>query len=147
MMKTCTLLMLLFLADYIQAQRPASTPQQAITYFFDGLSELSDANMRVYLTKDFLLLEDGEVWNSDSLTVNMARMKGRDFKRINSFRFIRTEVEGNQATVAYYNHADITVNGKLFPVDWLESAQLVKDESGWKIKLMHSTRIKQKKAQ
>lgn len=146
-MKTCTLLILLFVVNNVHAQKPASTPQQAITYFFEGLSELSDGNMRAYLSQDFLLLEDGEVWNADSLTVNMARMKGRDFKRINSFRFILTEVEGNQATVAYYNHADITVNGKLFPVDWLESAQLAKEESGWKIKLMHSTRIKQKKAQ
>lgn len=129
----------------VSAQTPATTPEQAITYFFDGFSELSDAKMRAYISADFLLLEDGVVWNADSLSVAIARRKGLDFKRTNSFRYIRTEVQGTSAVVAYYNHADVTINGKQFAVDWLESAQLVKEGEGWKIRLMHSTPIKPKK--
>ena len=129
----------------IQAQIPAATPQQAVVYFFDALAELSDAKMRAYVSADFLLLEDGAVWNTDSLSVRMARRNSSNFKRINSFRFIRTDVQGANAVAAYHNHADITIDGKLIPVDWLESVHLVKEGEGWKIRMMHSTPVKPKK--
>ena len=113
-------------------------------YFFDALSALDDARMRNYLTSDFLLLENGEVWNADSLARNFSRMKGKEFTRKNSFRYIRTEQAGNAAMVAYHNRADIMFNGKPIIIEWLESAQLERRNKAWKIKLLHSTPIKPK---
>ena len=119
----------------------ATTPQQAITFFFDGLSELNDNKIRQHVTTDFLLLENGHVWNTDSLINAMGRRKGMDFKRINTFRYIRTEEKARTAILAYHNRADITLNGNPIVVEWLESAQLVKEGNSWKIKLLHSTRL------
>jgi hypothetical protein len=145
MKKIFSILMALFIVGIAQAQQAvATTPQQAITYFFDGLSELNDTKMRTYLTSDFLLLEDGEVWNADSLSKNFVRFKGTDFRRKNTFKFIRNEVQGKTATVVYHNRAEVMVNGKPFVVEWMESALLVKEKNNWKIKMLHSTVIKSK---
>lgn len=121
--------------------RLAATPQEAITFFFDGLSEVDEGKMRQYLTADFLLLEDGVVWNADSLANAISSLKGADFKRTNTFRYIREDVKKQSAILAYYNRADIVFNGKPFIIEWLESAELVKQGKGWKIRLMHSTKI------
>lgn len=124
--------------------RLAATPQEAITLFFEGLSEANEGKMRQYLTADFLLLEDGVVWNADSLAHAISTLKGADFKRTNTFRYIREDVKGRSAILAYHNRADILFNGKPFIIEWLESAELVKHGKGWKIRLMHSTKIEPK---
>lgn len=61
------------------------------------------------------------------------------FNRINHLNFIQTDVKSNVAWVAYYNTADISVNGRKRSVNWLESAVLVKDGKAWKVQLLHST--------
>jgi hypothetical protein len=137
----------LVLTGTLQAQKPGATaakPQDAITYFFDALSALDDSSMTHYITADFLLLEDGAVWNADSLAANMAPFKGSNFTRNNSFRYIRTEQKGRDAVLVYHNRADITFNGRPVVVEWLESAHLVRQGKGWRIKMMHSTKRKTK---
>ena len=138
-------LALLFLASFpAEAQkkdRPAATPQEAITFFFDGLSEADESRMRQHLTADFLLLEDGVVWNADSLANAISTLKGADFKRTNTFRYIREDVKKRSAILAYHNRADILYNGRSITIEWLESAELVRQGKGWKIRLMHSTKI------
>lgn len=132
-------------SSFSQQSATATTPQQAIILFFEGFAELNDSKMRQYLTADFLLLEEGLIWNTDSLTTIINRRKGTDFKRINSFRFIRTEEKDGIAVVAYHNRADVIFKGQPRLVQWLESAHLVKDGSGWKIKLLHSTGVEPEK--
>ena len=52
MKKIFSILMALFIVGIAQAQQAvATTPQQAITYFFDGLSELNDTKMRIRSTE------------------------------------------------------------------------------------------------
>ena len=41
-----------------------------INSFDDLFSNLSTKNIDKYFTKDFILLENGEVWNNDTLTVH-----------------------------------------------------------------------------
>lgn len=135
----------LALPAFAQKHPAATKPQDAITYFFDALSELDEAKLRAYVTNDFLLLEVGEVWNTDSLANSISRRKGRNFTRKNYFRYIRTEQMRNDATVAYFNRADITLDGRPIVVEWLESAHLVRVGKGWKIKMMHSTRLEEGK--
>jgi ketosteroid isomerase-like protein len=71
-------------------------------------------------------------------------MKGVDFKRVNSFDFLQTEVRGNTAWTSYFNQADMQINGTPRQVRWLESAVLVKEAGGWKVKVLHSTVIRPK---
>jgi ketosteroid isomerase-like protein len=54
------------------------------------------------------------------------------------------DVDGNAAWGSYYNEATIRVaDGTVRNVQWLESAVLIKQGNDWKIKLLHSTRIRQ----
>lgn len=103
------------------------------------LSAVSD-----YYTDDFLLLEQGEVWNMAKIHRTLQMMKNDTAKRINSFDFIKVEVTGNSAWVAYHNTAKIIRNGKEIYVYWLESATAVKTKDGWRLNMLHSTRKQQK---
>ena len=117
---------------------------QTITKFFDAIAALDTKMMKEYTTKDFLLLEDGGVWNMDTLTNKLSPLKTISFSRTNHLDFIQTEVKGTTAWVAYNNTADMTVNGQKRNVRWLESAVLVKEGKEWKVQLLHSTTLKPK---
>ncbi len=123
----------------------AAPVQQAITGVFDGFSAMSLEKIMRHCTPDLILLEDGVVWNADSIAAAINRMKGVDFKRVNSFDFLQTEVRGNTAWTSYFNQADMQINGTPRQVRWLESAVLVKEAGGWKVKVLHSTVIRPKK--
>jgi hypothetical protein len=126
---------------YAQTMNDTDTSevQQVIVKLFDGIAEIDSSKIAKQITRDFLLLENGLIWNSDSLIRVLKPMKSQQFKRSNEFRFIRHEVKDKMAWTAYYNTAYITFNGQKREVNWLESAVLVKDSTGWKVKLLHST--------
>ena len=127
----------------LHAQPEKDSIQIMIVRFFDGISELNEEKLRSTSTSDFLLLEDGEIWNMDTLVANVMWAKSvKKFERINKFEFIRTDQDGNTAWVSYFNSADIKVNDKQRIVKWLESAVLVKEKGRWKIKMLHSTVMK-----
>lgn len=60
-----------------------------------------------YCTEDFLLLETGEVWDMERMRAYFKEAGEREtkVKRLNSFDFIRIEIEGKMALVAYHNKA------------------------------------------
>jgi hypothetical protein len=62
--------------------------------------------------------------------------------RNNRFEFIQTKVEGNRAWVGYWNYATITRDGEVIrEIKWLESATAVKTDTGWRLDMLHSTRV------
>ncbi|HUC80775.1 MAG TPA: nuclear transport factor 2 family protein [Flavisolibacter sp.] len=132
----------------LKAQTQSSNEQaevnQTVNKFFDGIAALDVKMMQQYATKDFLLLENGAVWNMDTLAAKLSPLKTMNFTRINRLEFIRTDIKGDIAWVAYQNTADISVNGRKANPQWLESAVLVKEENKWKIQLLHSTLVKPK---
>jgi Domain of unknown function (DUF4440) len=124
------------------AQNEKDSIETSIIRFFDGLSEFNNDKLRNYSAHDFLLLEDGEVWNLDTLINKLAEHKHLKIERINKFQFIRTEQSGNVAWVSYYNTAELKFNDKQQTVKWLESAVLTKHRGRWIIKQLHSTPLK-----
>jgi len=117
---------------------------ETVIKFFDALTELDNAKLKLQITKDFLLLEDGLVWNTDSLTMYFEPMKKMNITRLNKFNFIKTVITNNTAWTAYYNTADMKMGQRQLVKDWLESAVLTKEGGSWKVKLLHSTVIKPK---
>ncbi|HRN73181.1 MAG TPA: nuclear transport factor 2 family protein [Ginsengibacter sp.] len=120
---------------------------QTLNRFFDGFSALDTSIIRQSITKDFVLLEDGVVWNMDSIQANFVLVKNQIkdaiMKRVNHFDIIQTEITGNSAYVAYNNTANISLNDMpVAKLNWLESAFLVKEGNDWKIVLLHSTTLK-----
>ena len=118
-----------------------SKVKDALTNFFDGIATLDARLMKQQVTKDFLLLENGAVWNIDTLVGKLSPLKTLNFSRKNYIDIIRTDIKGNMAWVAYNNAADMSMGGQAMHVQWLESAVLVKDKKNWKIQLLHSTRL------
>jgi hypothetical protein len=123
------------------AHSQKATIENSVIRFFDGLSTLSTDSLKAYTTPDFLLLEDGALWNMDTLVSRIAPFKGQAFKRVNRFDFVRTEWKGDRAWTSYWNTADMLINNNPFTVSWLESAVLVKQQGRWRIQMLHSTRL------
>jgi len=115
---------------------------------FDEIwSELNAENIDKFYTKDFLLLENGMVWNNDTIVnyITRAKLEKKIPTRINSFEFIEIKVSGKTAWIAYHNYATFSIdNNVLGNVHWLESATAILTEKGWKLNMLHSTRVNKK---
>ncbi len=113
---------------------------------FDEIwSKLNSKNIDKYYTKDFLLLENGEVWNNDTIAnyLDKALLDKPNPTRINTIEIIDTKVTNKTAWVAYHNYATFSIDNKIvFKAHWLESATAILTDKGWKLDMLHSTRIK-----
>ena len=112
--------------------------------FDDIWSALDAKNIDNYYTQDFLLLEHGEVWNNDTIAnyLNKAILRQPKPKRVNTIEIIECKVVNNRAWIAYHNYATFTVDGTIVrKAHWLESVVAVLTEEGWKLEMMHSTRV------
>lgn len=117
--------------------------KELIIKSFDEIwSKLNARNIDKYYTKDFLLLEDGVVWNNDSITnyLDNAISKKPIPIRVNSIEIIEIKVSEEMAWIAYRNHAVFSIENKIYgEAHWLESATAILTENGWKLEMLHST--------
>ncbi|MDT0689147.1 DUF4440 domain-containing protein [Salegentibacter sp. F188] len=113
--------------------------------FDDIFSNLDPEKLSDYYTEDFLLLENGEVWNNEIIISYMEKAQGqRQPQRINSFNFIEIKIQDKMAWVAYHNNARFMMGEKLAgEMNWLESATAILTEDGWKLQMLHSTLIEE----
>ena len=113
---------------------------------FDEIwSPLNSKNIDKYYTADFLLLENGEVWNNDSIAkyLDNAILKKPNPKRVNSIEIIEIKIANSMAWVAYQNYATFSIDNKIIrKAQWLESATAILTANGWRLEMLHSTRIK-----
>ncbi len=119
--------------------------EQLIQNSFDEIfSNYDAAKLTDFYTEDFLLLEHGELWDMAFIRDYLAKAKTNPNPptRTNRFEFIKTLVEGDRAWVAYHNYATISRDGQILrELYWLESATAIRTESGWKLDMLHSTRV------
>ena len=100
-----------------------------------------------YQTKDFVLLEHGEVWTNDTIAnwCKFAKLRDDGSQRINNFDFFKAKKEGNRVWMAYHNYATFKKDTIVGKYEWLESIVAVKQDSVWKLEMMHSTRVPNRK--
>ena len=112
---------------------------------FDELWAGADSTqISTYHTDDFLLLEQGEVWDNDRIKDYMRQQLARPDRpvRTNRMEYIAIEKYGPSLQIAYHNFAEFTRAETLVGrAQWLESALAVRTEAGWKLRMMHSTRV------
>ncbi len=110
---------------------------------FDDIWSARDSTRLLdYHTQDFVILENGEVWDNARIKKFMRDQMSRQNRpdRINKMDYISVDKYGESIQLAYHNHADFIRNDSLlFEGNWLESALAVKTEKGWRLKMMHST--------
>lgn len=128
---------------------PEQAIQQLVIDAFDEVWSALDTNSLARLhTDDFLLLENGEVWTNDSI-INYQRsamvgMIEQGYQRTNRMTFLTTESSGDLAWTTYHNYGTWTVGQDTTgQAHWLESAVAVKTAEGWKLKMLHSTRVEE----
>jgi len=116
--------------------------------FEDIWSDFKSETIEKHHTEDFLLLENGEAWNNDSIMSFHQRMlkNKTDVKRNNQLDFFRVEKkDSNIIWVAYQNHTNWTRNEKVVSrAHRLESAIAIRTKDGWKINFLHSTWVNSK---
>ncbi len=122
--------------------------QNLIQNSFDELfSKYDSKQLPDFYTEDFLLFEQGEIWDMAFIQNYLTRAQSNPnpSTRTNRFEFIETKVEGNRAWVGYWNFATITRDGEVIrDIKWLESATAVKTDKGWRLDMLHSTRVEKK---
>jgi len=111
-------------------------------------SDLDTTRIPAYHTDDFILLEQGLVWNNDSiaryLRDEQKRMEEGQYQRLNRFEYVKTVQRENTIWVAYKNYGTwVKGSDTLGTAQWLESAIAIRENNGWKIQQLHSTRMGQ----
>lgn len=110
---------------------------------FDDLwGGVDSTKINQYHTDDFVILEQGEVWDNNRIKQFMRGQLAQPDRpqRTNRMEYISLEKYGNAIYIAYDNFAEFTRADTLVgQAAWLESALAVKTPDGWRLKTMHST--------
>lgn len=110
---------------------------------FDDLwAGVDSSKISDYHTDDFIILEQGEIWDNDRIKVYMRNQLAKPgrAKRSNRMEYISIDKYGESIQIAYYNYAEFTRADTLVgEARWLESALAVPTKEGWRLKMMHST--------
>lgn len=149
-----TLLLILLLCA---CQSPSSEPVSVLTQeeeaiakeliqgSFDKIWGGVDSNeIANYHTDDFIILEHGEVWDNDRIKEYIRGQVQRENRplRINRMEYISIDKYGESIQMAYHNYAEfVRADTLVSERQWLESALAVKTDAGWRLKMMHSTRV------
>ena len=146
MKKIYFFLLILLTPSLCFGQKDEDLVKQLIQDVFDGIwSDLDSTKLAMYHTEDFVILENGEIWTNDSIANYQNKQLKREnrAKRNNRFEFVKVEKTKNIIWLAYQNYATWTSEGEIVgKAHWLESAVAVKIKGKWKLKMMHSTYVK-----
>jgi Domain of unknown function (DUF4440) len=115
--------------------------KDVLTSYFTGIEQKDFAKMKAVTTNDFILYEDGLVWNNDSVFMNIKKHLPFTVKyKMDKFKIYVDNMSGD---MTYINHADFVFrNGDKLSVDWIESATFRKIDGIWKMNFLHLTQIR-----
>lgn len=106
--------------------------------YFDGIKTNDLNKMNLNTTSDFLVFENGKVWNNDSLWTNLQKYKETriDFRLYN----FNMTVDNESGHISYFNQGDIYKQDSLTQtIEWIENATFKKLDGHWKIDFLQST--------
>jgi len=115
--------------------------QQMIRDYFDGVADKDFVKQRSMTTEDFVIYEDGKVWNNDSVFRNIQYYEPFTVK--SSFTDIRVFVDDHSAYATYLSHPNFVLSDSVkFHLDFIETMIFRKTAGGWKIGTLHITELK-----
>jgi ketosteroid isomerase-like protein len=109
--------------------------------FFNALERANDAEFASTVTPDFYSFEGGARFSEQQLLqfIQAQRSAGRFYKW--SVQDADVHVSGDVAWISYLNEGSISDSSGAKDQEWLESAFLKKEGTGWRIAFLHSTRV------
>jgi lysophospholipase L1-like esterase len=112
--------------------------QRVLTDYFEAIGTHDTAKLKALTTQDFILYEDGLVWNNDSAFKNIRRHLPFSVKY--TLGDMRMFVDEHSGDCVYTNRADFVFHDSdNVRIDFLETASFRKTEAGWKINVLHVT--------
>jgi len=114
--------------------------KRTLTDYFDGISNKDFLKMKQATTSDFILFEDGRVWNNDSAFSNIR--KHVPFTVKYTLTDLKIQIDQNSGYAIYDNHADFVFDGQEETIDWIESAIFIRTKEGWRMNFLHLTERK-----
>ena len=136
----CVLHAILVLGLFAGCKQNTSTddPEKLKTVlfnYFDGIKNKDFKKMLESTTGDFVLYEDGRVWNNDSVFMNIKA--NLPFTVKYKFDNFRITVDNMSGDMIYFNHADFVFNNmEKKSIDWIESATFRKTDGAWKMNFL-----------
>jgi hypothetical protein len=110
---------------------------------FDDLwGGVDSTKIEKYHTEDFIILENGEVWDNERIKQFMREQLANPdrARRVNLMDYVSIEKYGPSIQIAYHNRAEFYQQDSLVGTgSWLESATAIKTTDGWRLRMMHST--------
>jgi hypothetical protein len=103
--------------------------------------KLDKQKYRRTLTDDYLLLENGEIFDADGDIAFMPKPED-EYKRTDVFTFRSVKIHGEFAYAVYFLKSDINDKPKgKRDFTFLESTILRRHGGSWRVALLHSTRL------
>jgi ketosteroid isomerase-like protein len=93
--------------------------------------------------QDYILIENGEIWNLEKELGYMKSKMSEKTVRQDHFDFKTVKIIGDVAYLVYELRSEITRDGAVKNIQWTESAIVSKYSGAWRIKLIHSTKIRE----
>ena len=121
-----------------------NTAFNVVQELFAAMSALDYQKMRDVVTKDFQLLENGEPWDIERL-IEAIKPDTETYVRRNYFKPIKEVKKDGLVWVSYWNKATFKSVKNENTAVWLESAVMVEEDGQWKMQMMHSTYLEEKK--
>ena len=97
------------------------------------------------LTKDYLLLEHGQIWDAKTEVDSIYKKYANDKStRTDHFAIKALKVSGDMAYGVWYLRSEFNSGDNKSELSWNESGVFRKERGQWKIALIHSSRLPEK---
>lgn len=112
--------------------------RQVLVDYFRAISDNDFDALKNLSTPDYVLFEDGQIWNNDSLIHAIKRMPEASVAyELKDFSF---KADCNGSFVYYQNRGMVTLNDTTrLDLNWVESAYVVRAGDGLKLHMLHSS--------
>lgn len=128
-------------AAAIGAAQDGSRVVDAVKEFFAAAAVGDLARFHTVVTKDFEAFELGRRLTGDELIALLRRRQASGTVYVWNVTEPKVRIDGRTAWITYTNRGSITDGGVRRNLQWLESAVLQREDSGWRMRFLHSTRV------
>lgn len=136
------LLILSMNAGFAQKADDSLRIVQLIRADYKALGENDTEAHQRNCSPDYQLIEAGDLWTLQKELAYMQSKKGQPSSRTDTFHFVSVQVKGDMGFAVYDLRSAITRSGTTKYYHWMESAVMIRRQEGWKIRLIHSTPVK-----
>ncbi len=126
-----------------QQKMKKDSPQElkkVISNYFDAIKSKDFETMKALVTDDFVLYENGKIWNNDSLIAFIDSLPG--YQATFALKEFNITIDNYTGSMYYINNADFEFNDTTqLKFMWIESATFKKVDDKWEMNFLHSTLV------